>query len=64
MHVKVCIVDDNEDILILLEAMLKTDGYEVVSCTNGRDALQLIREEQPDLILTDFDLPPIPWTPG
>ncbi|TKB89459.1 MAG: response regulator [Nitrospira sp.] len=57
MHVKVCIVDDNEDILILLEAMLKTDGYEVVSCTNGRDALQLIREEQPDLILTDFMMP-------
>lgn len=60
MRAKVCIVEDDPDILLSLENRFRFMGYkekEVVCCTNGRDALQLIRGEEPDLILTDFKIP-------
>lgn len=57
MRAKVCIVDDDEDILLSLENRVHSMGHDAVSCSNGRDALQLIRKEEPDLVLTDLELP-------
>jgi DNA-binding NtrC family response regulator len=48
MRAKVCIVDDDEDILLSLENRVHSMGH---------DALQLIRKEEPDLVLTDLELP-------
>ena len=50
-------VDDTPQNLRLLEALLVHDGYEVVTATAGDDALRLIAERKPDLLLVDILMP-------
>ncbi|HIJ97080.1 MAG TPA: sigma-54-dependent Fis family transcriptional regulator [Desulfuromonadales bacterium] len=54
---KLLIVDDEHLIRWSLEQNLKKQGYEVVTAGDGEDALRLVREEQPDLVLLDMQLP-------
>ncbi len=56
---KILVVDDEHLIRWSLEQNLKKQGYEVVSAGNGEDALRIAREEQPDLMLLDIQLPGI-----
>ncbi|AJE02471.1 sigma-54-dependent transcriptional regulator [Geobacter pickeringii] len=56
---KILVVDDEHLIRWSLEQNLKKQGYEVVSAGNGEDALRIVREEQPDLVLLDIQLPGI-----
>ncbi|VAW14754.1 hypothetical protein MNBD_BACTEROID05-617 [hydrothermal vent metagenome] len=53
---KIIIIDDQEDILNLARYCLK-DAYEVLIASNGRDGLELIRKEIPDLVLLDMHMP-------
>lgn len=53
----ILIVDDNRQNLYLLEFILKGEGYEVIASTNGAQALELARENRPDLIITDIFMP-------
>jgi len=50
-------VDDNEQELSVLKFMLATNGYRVVSATNGQDAIGLFSENQVDLVLVDQTMP-------
>ena len=50
-------VDDNEQDLSVLKFMLATNGYKVVSATNGRDAIALFAESAVDLVLVDHGMP-------
>ena len=54
---KLLVVDDEHLIRWSLEQNLKKQGYEVVTAGTGEDALRLVREEQPDLVLLDIQLP-------
>lgn len=54
---KVLIVDDEEHIVELLKFNLINSGYEVIVCNNGIDAVEITKEERPDLILLDLMLP-------
>jgi adenylate cyclase len=54
---KILVVDDIPENVRLLEAVLVPRGYEVVSATNGRDALAAVDAEKPDLILLDVVMP-------
>ena len=54
---KILIVDDEIHIKNLLEYNLKKAGYEVFSVANGKSALENIGNFQPELILTDLDMP-------
>jgi DNA-binding NtrC family response regulator len=56
---KLLVVDDEHLIRWSLEQNLKKHGYEVVTAGTGEDALRLVREEQPDLVLLDIQLPGI-----
>lgn len=56
---KLLVVDDEHLIRWSLEQNLKKQGYEVVTASSGEDALRLVREEQPDLVLLDMQLPGI-----
>lgn len=56
-NMKILIAEDNELILKVVETKLKKDGHEVVSCENGRDAIEKLMHFQPDVIITDIMLP-------
>ena len=54
---KILVVDDIPENVRLLEAVLVRRGYEVVTATDGRAALDLVETEEPDLILLDVMMP-------
>ena len=54
---KILFVDDEPDILMLASIRLKKLGYDVVMAVNGKEALDAIRSEKPDLVLLDLILP-------
>src|SRR5512140_3082253 len=57
--IRVLVVDDEHLIRWSLEQNLKKQGYEVLTAGNGEDALKMVRDEQPDLVLLDIQLPGI-----
>ena len=54
---KMLAVDDDPKALLLMEALLKPHGYDVVLVNHGRLAIQTARKEKPDLILLDIMMP-------
>ena len=56
---RILVVDDEHLIRWSLEQNLKKQGYEVLTAGTGEEALRLVREEQPDLMLLDIQLPGI-----
>jgi diguanylate cyclase (GGDEF)-like protein len=53
---KILAVDDEPDILRLTQYLLESWGYEVASASNGREAIEVARQEVPDLILMDVNM--------
>ncbi|HUT67717.1 MAG TPA: response regulator transcription factor [Dehalococcoidales bacterium] len=56
---KVLVVDDDVKTVELVKLYLNRDGYRVITAYDGTEALQLARENQPDLIVLDLMLPGI-----
>src|SRR5215207_5558274 len=56
---RVLIVDDYEANVSALRQLLEAEGYEVQTATNGRDALDLVHREHPDLVLLDVVMPEV-----
>ena len=54
---KIMLVEDNEMNRDMLSRRLQRKGYEVVIACNGKEALDLVISERPDLILMDLSLP-------
>ncbi|HYZ84656.1 MAG TPA: response regulator [Bryobacteraceae bacterium] len=54
---KVLVVDDNSASRDLVRAILKGAPYLIVEASHGQEALEKIRDEQPDLVLLDIDMP-------
>src|ERR671934_1185924 len=53
----IVVIEDNQDINDLLSSILEEEGYQVVSVTNGSQAVQAARQHRPDLITLDLALP-------
>jgi two-component system NtrC family response regulator len=53
----ILIVDDEKNYLVVLEALLDPEGYEIVTADNCQDAIRLIRESDLDLVVTDMKMP-------
>jgi two-component system alkaline phosphatase synthesis response regulator PhoP len=56
---KILVVDDEKDLTALVSLHMKMAGFEVLTASNGEKALDLSREEKPDLIILDLMLPKI-----
>ena len=54
---KVLIVDDEQDTLEFLSYNLKQADFNVITCDNGKDALNKIRSEKPDVAILDIMMP-------
>ncbi len=56
---KILLVDDDQDILILFERMLNKLGYEVLTFTNGKEALDIFRHSADhfDVVISDYQMP-------
>jgi two-component system, OmpR family, alkaline phosphatase synthesis response regulator PhoP len=57
MAKKILIADDEQNIVISLEFLMKREGYEVLIANDGEEAVQRIRAEVPDLVLLDVMMP-------
>ncbi|THF60527.1 response regulator transcription factor [Pseudothauera rhizosphaerae] len=57
MTKKILIVDDEQNIVISLEFLMKREGYEVSIAGDGEEAVARIRREEPDLVLLDVMMP-------
>jgi DNA-binding response OmpR family regulator len=54
---KVLVVDDEPHVVRTLTFVLKKEGYEVFSATNGEEAVNQVHELKPDLIFLDVMMP-------
>jgi CheY-like chemotaxis protein len=54
---KILVVEDYEDTLLLMRMMLEQRGYRVVEAADGEEAVEVARRERPDIILMDLSLP-------
>ena len=54
---RILAVDDSATILEMIKAILESGGYEVITASDGNEALVTAREQSPDLILLDVMLP-------
>jgi two-component system, cell cycle response regulator len=56
---RILVVDDNQDNIEIIATRLRYRGYEILEAGDGEQALSLVREAAPDLILLDVMLPDI-----
>ncbi|MFV8340818.1 response regulator transcription factor [Flavobacterium sp. XS2P39] len=54
---KIVLAEDNSILLLLLKYQLEKEGYKLLIAVNGKEAVDLIEEHNPDLILTDIMMP-------
>ncbi|KHE67796.1 response regulator [Halobacillus sp. BBL2006] len=54
---KILIVDDQAGIRLLLEEILKGEGYHTVSAKTGKQAIDIVDETEVDLVIMDYNLP-------
>lgn len=54
---RILVVDDEPDFVELLQEFLTGKGYEVITASDGEEALRKVKEERPHLILLDVRMP-------
>lgn len=57
MNSPILVVEDVPNILELLDVTLRFKGYPVITASNGEEALELVSNEQPALVITDIMMP-------
>ena len=57
MSYKILVADDEPEIRDLLRLYLENEQYEVIEAENGAEALRLVGEQAPDLVMLDIMMP-------
>ena len=55
--IKILLVDDEQDILEIVGYNLSQEGYQIVTATNGKEAIAKAKKELPQLIIMDVMMP-------
>src|SRR3989344_8877427 len=55
--ITILVADDEKDFLEIISTKLKSSGFEVIEAENGRDAVDKIKSNLPDLVLMDVNMP-------
>ena len=53
----VLVIDDEVHIRRVIELKFKNQGYRVITATNGEEGLELIKAQEPDVVITDIMMP-------
>ena len=53
----ILIVEDDNNQRLLYEQELKLEGYEIVTASDGKEALERVQEQLPDIIIMDINMP-------
>ena len=56
---KILVVDDDENNLLLTKLELRDELWQVVTASDGREAMELFRNENPDMVIVDVKMPGI-----
>jgi len=54
---RILVVDDDDQMRGLLQALLADEGYEIITASNGKDALKAMEEDKPNLVFLDIEMP-------
>src|SRR5580658_705242 len=54
---KILVADDESHILHVVSLKLRNAGYDVVTASDGQEALEMAQSERPDLLITDYHMP-------
>lgn len=57
MGKRILIIDDDQGLLKLMAAFLTSHGYQVATAADGEEGLEAIRQQKPDLIVLDVQMP-------
>ena len=57
MAKKILIIDDDPMVVKYLTSLLEDNGYETVTAGNGKQALEVMKNEKPDLVTLDLEMP-------
>lgn len=56
-EVRILVIDDSTTNLVLLDALLKKEGYQVDTALSAREGMKMVQENKPDLIFLDILMP-------
>jgi DNA-binding NarL/FixJ family response regulator len=56
-HKRLLLIDDDPNLILLVKDYLEFRGYEVITAENGREALEILEQEVPDMIICDVMMP-------
>ncbi len=57
LDARILIVDDDPDVLAVIDAALRAEGAETITCKDGNSAVAKCEQENPDLVVLDMMLP-------
>src|SRR3990167_320609 len=57
MMTTILLVEDDKNQRLLYELELRQEGYEVVTASNGREALEKVQVQLPDIVIMDINMP-------
>ena len=54
---RILIIEDNEKNLKFIRSLLNSQGYETIEARDGKEGVRLAKEQKPDLVLMDIQMP-------